>query len=117
MWERKINRLLILLGALFLAFILVACSSADDKTEADGETTDADTQESGDSTGSDEPKDGGDLIIGLPANPTTLDPIRYEAIYESQVLSSVGNTLVVFNKELDEFIPALATDWEISDDL
>ncbi|WP_409274083.1 ABC transporter substrate-binding protein [Neobacillus sp. SCS-31] len=63
------------------------------------------------------PQDGGTLRVGLSANPKTLDPIKYTGLYESQVMLQVGDTLVVYNKELSEFVPSLATEWSVSDDM
>ncbi|WP_316572459.1 ABC transporter substrate-binding protein [Neobacillus sp. YIM B06451] len=63
------------------------------------------------------PQDGGTLRVGLSANPKTLDPIKYTGLYESQVMLQIGDTLVVYNKELSEFVPSLATEWSVSDDM
>lgn len=120
--KRLLNNLIVLMGVMLLVLLIGACSPAEERTDTDSDTTTEETDTTDDSTESSETdegegQEGGELIIGLPANPTTLDPTLYEAIYESQVLSSVGSTLVIFNKELDEFIPNLAIDWEISDDL
>lgn len=87
---------------ILLVIALTACSS----------------DESSESSGSDgEPQDGGILDVGLSANPKTLDPVLYTGIYESDVMRNIADTLVDYNEDLSDFVPSLATDWEISDDL
>lgn len=104
------KKLFFLFLVSLLSFVIVACSS--------NETTGTDTDSNaGLKTESGDAKDGGVLIIGQPANLTTLDPTRYSAVYESQVISAIGSTLLVYNKEVNDFLPALATEWDISDDL
>ncbi|GKV64368.1 MULTISPECIES: ABC transporter substrate-binding protein [Sporosarcina] len=99
----------IFLLGMALLLVLSACSGKKS-------TTGDESASSGDST-SGEPQDGGVLQIGLSANPQTLDPVKYTGVYESQVMRSVADTLVVYSKDLSEIKPSLATEWEISDDL
>lgn len=59
---------------------------------------------------------GGTIKIGLSANPSSLDPIKYTSVYESNVIRQVGETLVKYNEDFTELKPDLATKWTISDD-
>lgn len=105
--RRRVLGLFLLSMALLL--VLGACSGKNSLT--DGESSNSGDSNSG------EPQDGGVLQIGLSANPQTLDPVKYTGVYESQVMRSVADTLVVYSKDLSEIKPSLATSWEISDDL
>lgn len=89
---------------------LSACSS--------GNNSASNSSSSGEKTAAaGKPQDGGTLRVGLSANPKTLDPIKYTGLYESQVMLQIGDTLVVYNKELSKFVPSLATEWTVSDDM
>lgn len=66
---------------------------------------------------SNEPKDGGVLTLALTATPKTFDPVKYTGIYEGNVIHSIFDNLVYYNKDLNEIIPGLATEWKVSDDL
>ncbi|MGX7196826.1 ABC transporter substrate-binding protein [Enterococcus olivae] len=90
-----------LLGSLGL--LLAACGSS-------GGSTDSGEGASGDTS-------GGELRIALSSGIATLDPISYTAVYESNIMRSVFDTLVTYNKDLSEIVPSLATEWEISEDL
>lgn len=63
-----------------------------------------------------EPKDGGQLVIGLSAIAKSIDPVKYTGVYESDVIAQVAEGLVDYNKDLSEIIPCLATEWSISED-
>lgn len=98
-WKKK------LAGVFALIVIFIAgCSGGDDSEEANEGVTEGETR-------------GGILNIGLPSNAATLDPILYTGVYESQIMRQIGDTLVVYDKNLQEFVPSLANEWEISDDL
>src|SRR5699024_10321748 len=56
------------------------------------------------------------LNVGLSSNAETLDPILYTGVYESQIMRSIGDTLLEYDQDLEDFVPSLATDWEVSDD-
>ncbi|MEH7381231.1 ABC transporter substrate-binding protein [Bacillus sp. JJ1533] len=92
-----------------MALLVSACSSnAKDENKSSNESNQA---------ANEEPKDGGVLNVGLASNVTNLDPIKYTGAYESQVIRAVGDTLLVYNKEFTDFVPSLAKDWKVSDDL
>ncbi|MCM3763804.1 ABC transporter substrate-binding protein [Neobacillus niacini] len=106
---KRISRWMFLVVAS-LVLALTACSS--------GSNSGTPSKSSGEkSADAGKPQDGGELKVGLSANPKTMDPIKYTGVYESQVMRSVADTLVAYNKELSEFIPALATEWKVSDDM
>lgn len=100
---------LVLLVITSLVLILTACSSGTNDSKAS--PSNGNKKEAG------KPQDGGTLKVGLSANPKTLDPIKYTGVYESQVMRSVGDTLIVYNKELTDFVPSLAKKWKISNDM
>jgi peptide/nickel transport system substrate-binding protein len=61
------------------------------------------------------PVDGGELIITISELPDTLDPHKTGAAVTTTVLRNVGDPLI--RKNFDgEFVPGLATEWEISED-
>ncbi|KUF29401.1 MULTISPECIES: ABC transporter substrate-binding protein [Lysinibacillus] len=103
---KKINvkKPLLLLFLTLLIGVLAACGGNTEKSnssnEKDGEVT-----------------SGGKLNVGLSANAKTFDPIKYTGVYESQVMRQMGDTLVVYNKDLSDIIPSLATEWKVSDDM
>ncbi|MFO1442346.1 ABC transporter substrate-binding protein [Bacillus sp. Bva_UNVM-123] len=106
--KNKVKKVWLLL-AVSVVLVLSACSGGGTKE------TPANNNDSSANAG--EPQDGGVLKVGLSANPKTLDPIQYTGVYESQVMRSVGDTLVVYSKDLSEVIPSLATEWKVSDDM
>ncbi|MEC5423216.1 ABC transporter substrate-binding protein [Virgibacillus sp. C22-A2] len=107
--NKGIKRLFLIFSIITIGLIISACSS---------DTGSDDTNNEGDSGAqSGEPQQGGILNVGLSSNPNTLDPIRYTGVYESQIMRSIGNTLIVYNKDLSGFDPSIATEWEPSEDL
>ncbi len=87
----------LLLGCLI--FVLAACG---------GKSSDKTTTKS---------SDGGELRIALSSSIATLDPISYTAVYESNIMRSIFDTLVTYNDDLTEIVPSLATSWKVSDDM
>lgn len=67
--------------------------------------------------GSTTPQSGGSVKIGLSQVPNTLDPVKYTGVYESQVMIGIYDTLVYYDKDLQEIIPGLATSWKVSEDM
>lgn len=103
---KKFKQYLFILVLITAVFAISACSSGSDTSKG-----------SGGQVANIEPKSGGILNVGLSSNPNTLDPIKYTGAYESQIMRSIGNTLIVYNKDLSDFKPSLATEWKASDDL
>ncbi|WP_156291847.1 ABC transporter substrate-binding protein [Oceanobacillus salinisoli] len=107
------KQLFLIFSLLLVILIISACSSNDSAdTSENGEEAESETE-----AAEGEPKSGGILDVGLSSNPNTLDPIKYTGAYESQIIRSIGNTLIVYNKDLSDFEPALATEWEASEDM
>ncbi|MFD2043551.1 ABC transporter substrate-binding protein [Ornithinibacillus salinisoli] len=109
------KRNLFFLMTLLLSIILVisACSedSGNDTTDDDGETTD-----SGDDNGVEETGEKKTLVFGRGADSIQLDPSKVtdgESIY---VTNQIYDTLVRYEEESTDVKPALATEWEPSDD-
>jgi len=61
-------------------------------------------------------KKGGTFVLGLVAEPTSLDPAQLTDINSMRILSSVYDTLVRFDEGGFELKPALATKWTVSSD-
>lgn len=93
------------IGLMVVLLVATGCSSGKNKTDSSGESTNQEVQS------------GGVLNIGLSSNIASLDPIGYTAVYESNVMRSIYNTLVTYNSDLTEIVPSLATEWDISEDL
>ena len=94
----------IALFAIILTLILAACSSKDVSKETNKE-------------GAGSSNSGGILKIGLSSNAATLDPTLYTGVYESQIMRSIADTLLVYDKDLKSFVPSLATEWKAADDM
>jgi len=61
------------------------------------------------------PVDGGELVITISELPDTLDPHKTGAAVTSTILRNASDPLI--RKNFDgEFVPGLATEWEISED-
>ncbi len=73
---------------------------------------------SGDSGGSGSAAtvEGGTLNISLASSPAYLDPAKYTGVYESQIINNVCDTVVQYSMDLSEIVPALATEWTVSED-
>lgn len=101
MKKRNKTLLFILVAVIVLSCTLTGCGKS---------------KEEKDKSGSGE-KEGGTLTIALSSTPKNIDPVKYTGVYEGNVIRSVADTLVFYDKELEEIIPGLAKEWEISDDL
>lgn len=122
----KVGRRLVATFAA-LALVLAACG-ADDETpddgatapDDDGVTEPADPEDTPEDTGDDDPEaapeGGGDVVIGSTQGITSLDPARAYDDASSQVLYNIGDTLLEFVPGDTELSPALAEDYEISED-
>lgn len=97
---KKLGYKLVLLASLVV--LLTACGSSSGKKSAGSSNKEV---------------SGGELKIALSSSIASLDPISYTAIYESNVMRSILDTLVTYDKELKEIVPSLADEWAISDNL
>lgn len=105
------------LAAAMALTALSGCGGGKGKTQnPDAKAPEAKTEYVTETPKAESPKDGGVIKIGLGANPSTLDPVKYTGIYESQVIRQVGDTLVVYDNDFKEFKPSLAESWEVAPD-
>lgn len=102
--KTKTNRLI---GVLLILFICLASIAGCGKQE----DSKAPAKSSGDE------KDGGVLTIALAATPKNLDPIDYTGVYEGNVIVNVCDTLVKYDKNLQNIVPHVATEWSPSEDM
>jgi peptide/nickel transport system substrate-binding protein len=58
----------------------------------------------------------GTLVIGMVAEPTSLDPGQLTDINSMKLLGALYDTLVRFKPETFDIVPSLATSWDISPD-
>lgn len=64
---------------------------------------------------SEEDKYGGTLTVALSAVASNIDPVKFTGIYEGQVIENVCDTLVVYDDDITNIKPSLATDWTAND--
>ncbi|RNF39533.1 glutathione ABC transporter substrate-binding protein [Planococcus salinus] len=88
------------------AFLLTACAGGN---EEDTSTNDSDQP-------AEESAAGGDLILAVASDPTSLDPHGANDIPSSVVQENIYETLVNTNDD-NEIIPGLAESWEAIDEL
>lgn len=60
-------------------------------------------------------KYGGVLTMALSAVASNLDPIKYTGVYEDQIIRTVGDTLVGYNKDMSKMVGILATEWTVNE--
>lgn len=100
-----------LLSLTLLLFVVLIVSACSNSSSSDSDTTDEDTNVN------DEEQDGEKtLIFGRGADSIQLDPSKItdgESIY---VTNQIYDTLVRYKEENTEVRPALATEWNVSDD-
>lgn len=99
---------LALFSMMLMVVLLIAACSSDNSS---------DTNSEGDSDSSTASSSGGVLNIGLSSNAATLDPTLYTGTYESQIMRSIADTLIVYDQDLQSFVPSLATEWQAADDM
>lgn len=112
-----------LMALLMSAALLAGCSSGNQSagtTSADTTAAEATTEEALVATTEAEkdltPQEGGILNIGLPGSPKDLDPKNRTSLYESNIISQVCDSLIIYSNDQSEYLPSLAKSWEISDD-
>ena len=125
----KKRLLALLLAGAMVATALSGCggkSSSDSSDTSSSTEASEDTGSSGEATKienkeatidvPDEVTKGGELSIALTSSPMKLDPVKYTGTYEAQIIYQVCDTVVNYDKDLEEIIPGLATEWTVSDD-
>lgn len=105
-FQGPVRSSVVLVGAL--AMIVTACSPPED-TEVDGDAADVDGEEASADA------DDSLLRVGLGNEPEVLDPHQTRAGTDSYFLENVFEGLLERNPD-GEMVPALATDYEASDD-
>ncbi len=101
--SRRLSLLIAVVFALSLA--VVACAPEE---AVDDDPIDEPVEE--------EPQRGGRLVIGYAEEPNTLDAHLTAAASAYFVMSQISDPMVDRDPETADFIPALAEDWDISDD-
>jgi peptide/nickel transport system substrate-binding protein len=101
-----INRFFYGIMFVFLLLLISGCSETTTETSNNPEAEKEDGAVSVD-------KDT--LVIGLDDDPPQLDPHRSSAAVDRQTFQSIYNKLLDINEKL-EFVPELATKWDISED-
>lgn len=136
--RRRISRRHLLSGTtklgltLAIASPLLAACGSDDEPEETGSgagdqtpagdaapVTDA-TSEGDDDSATEpdtaEPGAGGQLVVGLVAEPIALDGAQVTDANSARVIRRITEQLVAFDDEVPELIPGLAESWDISED-
>jgi peptide/nickel transport system substrate-binding protein len=84
-----------LLAVIALAFVVSACGGDDEPATVTGEAV---------------------LNFAMPGEPDTLDPHVHGSRGAYSIDRQIFDTLIVRDDESQEFVPALATEWEVSED-
>ena len=109
------KRSLALFLALTMAASLTACAAPKkNSAESSAEATEAVEKET--IAVPEEATKGGTMTVSLSSSPRNLDPILYTGSYEGQIIQSVCDRVVEYNKDLTEIVPSLAESWTISED-
>ncbi len=101
-----------------LLFVMVAAVVACGPTPAPPAepTSGAPVTEATEAPSSDEPSEGGTIVVGLQAEPTTLDSQQISDYNSHRAAYGIYDMLLRFKDESTEVEPGLAERWEISDD-
>lgn len=102
--KKTIRILALLLCLCMVTGIMFGCS----KDTSNG--TDTEPEPSPDKI-SEEDKYGGVLNFAMSNVPGNCDPVKYTTVYESDVLVTICDTLVIYDKEFSKILPNLATEW------
>lgn len=108
-------------SAVALTGMLAACGGGDDTPSTSqgsgGGDSDGQTPSGGDGgSGGGDAGDGGTVIVGLVAEPVSLDPAQVSDINSMRVHSNIYDGLTAFELGTFNLKPALAKSWDISDD-
>lgn len=95
-----------LVGVSSLAAFLASCGG--EASEQPGEDAAAE--------GEPPSKPTGTLRMAIPGDLTTLDPTFGASVAETAVIANVYEGLVAFNEDYSELVPAVASEWESSED-
>lgn len=98
---------------LMLALVLAACAGGSDGDSSDGET---DTDDDNNATENGDAAAGGDLVLAVLSDASSLDPHGSNDVPSSVVQANIYETLVNRNDN-NEIVPGLAESWEQVDEL
>ncbi len=104
------------LAVSMMSSMLSACGAKEESTAQTGDNTqkpDASQEAAADVP--EEQKYGDVLVMALSAIPANLDPVKYTSVYENQIINTVCDTLVRYNKDM-EMVPSLATEWSANEE-
>ena len=107
---KKRNKLVAVLLSCCMAVALFAGCGNNDKGTAENDNNQGEQIKV-----SEEDKYGGTLRIGMAAVANNIDPVKYTGVYETAIIENIGDTLVVYSDDLSEFLPSLATEWEVNE--
>lgn len=98
---------------LMLALVLAACAGGSDGDSSDGDT---DTDDDNNATENGDATAGGDLVLAVLSDASSLDPHGSNDVPSSVVQANIYETLVNRNDN-NEIVPGLAESWEQVDEL
>lgn len=98
------------------ALLVTACSSDDTDTDTDDPTEVGATTDDGDGDGDGATDDEATMVFGTSADPVVLDGILVSDGESLRAIDQMFEGLVGLEPGSTEVVPALATDWEASDD-
>ena len=108
---KKRNKLVaVLLSCCMAVSLFAGCGNNNEK-----ETAGKDNNQEEQVEVNEEDKYGGTLRIGMAAVANNIDPVKYTGVYETAIIENIGDTLVVYSDDLSEFLPSLATEWEVNE--
>lgn len=99
------KRIWILVILLFFSFDLYAQTFIDEFNDAVKNKREGDEK----------PVSGGTLRIRIPGDPSTLNPFLANSTETNNIVRYVYSSLITRDKETLEFLPSLASHWEVSD--
>lgn len=105
--KKRSRWLALTLACCMIVGLLAGCG------KKSNEATDSDT--SSNTNVSEEDKAGGTLTIALASIANNIDPIKYTGVYEGQIIENIADTLIVYDNDVTNFEPSLATEWEANE--
>ena len=111
---KKTKQRLALLLAVVMGLSLVGCGSSGSGTTTSGSSASADAGAA--SEGEEKLSSRDTLKLSGKSEPTSLDPAQTKDMVTWSFMYNVSDPLVYFNWETQEYEPAVATEWVISDD-
>ena len=101
---------------LVLAAFLVACSDDSNDTST-GDDTSSNSEDSSNSNDDSTASAGGELILEVLSEAVELDPHGSNDVPSANLQANIYDTLLNRNFETGEYLPGLATEWNLVDEL